>query len=246
MLGDYLPTYRLRLSTFRLELGIAHSEEVASWVAETCAKDDRKPDFLADDFAWTEASPAERGRNVLLWYHRTLGRWTPEDWTLPFAVFYNGRGVGIQELSAKDFAVNREVRARSWTGRAYHGRGIGTAIQAMALDFAFAGLDAAWATTTTCDGDAASARIAQKLGYLADGREYRVVQGERRLDWRWRLSREDWERCEEYRRHETRIEGCGRGVEDVFAMFGIGDDGLEGRLEPGPGVSRTPIRPKAL
>lgn len=243
-LGAYLPIYRIRLRTFRLELSVPNNELYA-WVADVAVKEGRRPDFIADDFPWSDASPVERGRSVALWFHSTLGRWSPENWTLPFGVFYNGRAIGVQELSGKDFAVSREVRTRTWTGRAYHGKGIGTAIHAMALDFAFAALAADWATTTTCDGDEASARIARKLGYELDGRELRVVQGVRRTDQRWQLSREGWGSCEEYLRHDTQIEGFDPSVEDVLHMFGIGEDDTEGRLGPGPGLSKTPIRPKA-
>ncbi|HEX2145484.1 MAG TPA: GNAT family protein [Glycomyces sp.] len=215
MLADHLPIYKLRLRTERLELRLPDQDEIAA-LADVAADGVHDPNFMPFLFPWTAVSPAERGRSVALWCHRAIGRWTAENWTLPFTVFYEGHPVGIQEIDGKDFAINREVGTGSWIGRAYHGKGIGTEMRAAVLHFGFAGIGALQARSASFDGNEASAGVSSKLGYQADGVEYHSVQGERRLDRRWRLSREDWEA---HRRHEVAIEGLD---EDVLEMLGLG------------------------
>ncbi|MDA1358291.1 GNAT family protein [Glycomyces luteolus] len=215
-LADHLPIYRLRLRTERLELRIARDDEIGA-LADAAAAGVHDPDFMPFLFPWTDATPAERGRSVALWCHRVIGRWSKDDWTLPFTVFFEGRPIGIQEIDGKEFALKREVGTGSWLGLANHGKGIGTEMRAAVLHFAFSGLGADWATSASFDGNAASAGVSRKLGYQADGREYHIVQGVRRLDWRWRLSREDWEA---HRKHEVAIDGLDA---EVLAMLGLGE-----------------------
>ena len=84
-------------------------------------------------------SPRTR-RGVLqhLWAWR--GSLTSENWKLPFAVYEDGRLVGVQELSATHFRVTRTVESGSWLGQGAQGRGLGTEMHAAVLHLAFDGL----------------------------------------------------------------------------------------------------------
>ncbi|WP_026929736.1 GNAT family N-acetyltransferase [Glycomyces tenuis] len=217
MLSDHLPIYKLRLRTERLELRLPDLEELGR-LADAAADGIHDPDFMPFLFPWTDTTPEGRGRSVALWCHRVIGRWANDDWQIPFTVFHEGEPIGIQELGGKQFALSREVSTGSWMGLAYQGKGLGTEMRAAVLHFAFAGLGADWATSASFDGNEASAGVSRRLGYKGDGVEYHIVQGERRLDWRWRLSREDWEAN---RRHEVAIEGLD---EDVLEMLGMAEE----------------------
>src|SRR5690606_1903100 len=208
MLRDHLPIYGLRLRTERLELRLPDLEEVGA-LADVAAEGIHDPDFMPFLFPWTDTTPAGRGRSVALWAHRVLGRWENDDWQFPFIVFYEGRPIGVQEAHGRNFALTREIDTGSWIGLAYQGKGIGTEMRAAVLHFAFAGIGAEWATSGSFDDNEASAGVSRRLGYRADGVKYEVVQGKRRLERRWRLSREDWEAN---RRHEVAIEGLDEGV----------------------------------
>ncbi|WP_026925241.1 GNAT family N-acetyltransferase [Glycomyces arizonensis] len=216
MLSDHLPIYRLRLRTERLELRLPDAEELAG-LADVAADGIHDPGFMPFLFPWTDTTPAKRGRSVALWYHRCIGRWESGNWHVPFVVFYEDEPIGIQEIGSRKFAVSREVDTGSWIGLAHQGKGIGTEMRAAVLHFAFAGIGADWATSASFDGNEASAGVSHRLGYRADGVKYEVVQGKRRLERRWRLSREDWEAN---RRHEVAIEGLDEGVRE---MLGLGD-----------------------
>jgi len=217
MLADHLPVHRLRLRTERLELRLPDSEELGA-LADAAAEGVHDPDFMPFAVPWTENGPAAAGRSVALWYHRCIGRWEPGNWSFPFTVFHEGRPIGVQQLHGKAFAIGREVGSGSWMGRAHQGKGLGTEMRAAVLHLAFTGLDAEWATSASFDGNAASAGVSRRLGYRADGFEHLIVQGERKLDWRWRLAREDWEAN---RTHEVTVEGLDQ---DVLDMFGLGKE----------------------
>ena len=84
------------------------------------------------------------------------------------------RPIGIQELRATGFATLRTVETGSWLGRAFQGKGIGTEMRAAVLALAFDGLGAEVATSGAIDGNAASRRVSEKLGYEPNG-ESRVA-----------------------------------------------------------------------
>lgn len=217
MITDWLPIYRIRLRTERLELRLPDLDELAA-LAGVAADGVHDPDFMPFMTPWTDVEPAQRGRSVALWYHRAIGGWQADEWHLPFVTFFEGRPIGVQIIGAKKFSTTKEVNTGSWIGLTYHGKGIGTEMRAAVLHLAFAGLGADWATSASFDGNEASAGVSRKLGYQADGIEFHEVQGVRRLDRRWRLSREDWEAN---RRHDVAVEGLD---EDVREMVGLGEE----------------------
>ncbi|WP_030159315.1 GNAT family N-acetyltransferase [Glycomyces sp. NRRL B-16210] len=218
MLADHLPVLRLRLRTERLELRLPADHDELSALADTAAAGVHDPAFMPFNIPWTDGSPAERGRSVALWYHRAVGRWDAEHWSIPFTVFRQGAPIGVQVLAGKRFAITREVDSGSWLGLAHQGNGLGTEMRAAVLHLAFAGLEAQTARSGSFDGNDASAGVSRRLGYHPDGEEYLVVQDRRRHMQRWRLDRENWEA---HREHEVAIDGLDQ---DVLEMLGLGTD----------------------
>jgi RimJ/RimL family protein N-acetyltransferase len=221
MIAEYLPVFRLRLRTERLELRLPDFDDLEQ-LAAAAADGIHDPDFMPFLVPWTAVPPRERARGTVLWMMRTIGNLSAEAWQLPFVTVFEGRVVGMQEIYGKEFKLKREVESGSWLTMAQHGKGIGTEMRAAVLALAFSGLGADYATSASFDGNAASAGVSRKLGYQGDGFEFHVVRGERRLDWRWRLSRADWE---SHRRHEVTIEGLD---DEVLAMLGLGSEADKG------------------
>jgi RimJ/RimL family protein N-acetyltransferase len=215
MLADHLPIYRLSLRTERLELRLpANFDEIAK-LAEVAVAGVHDPGFMPFGIPWTAGEPKAVARGVALWYHRAIGRWDDQSWTLPFYVFHEGEPIGVQDIKGAEFTATREVSTGSWIGRVHQGKGLGKEMRAAVLHLAFAGLDADYATSGSYDGNAASAGVSRSLGYREDGIKLPVVQGVRRIEQRWRLSREDWEA---HRTHEVAIEGLD---DDVLDMLGL-------------------------
>lgn len=215
-LTDYLPVYKIRLRTERLELRLPDFADMAA-LADEAAAGIHGPEFMPFVVPWTETSPQQRGRDTILWNLRVLAACTPQHWTLPFVTLLDGEVVGKQEVGAKDFKATREATTGSWLGIAHHGKGIGTEMRAAVLHFLFEGLGADYALSDSLDGNGPSEGVSRRLGYRADGIDHQVLKGERVISRRWRLSREDWEAN---RKHEVAIEGLD---EDVLAMLGLAE-----------------------
>jgi RimJ/RimL family protein N-acetyltransferase len=156
---------------------------------------------------WTR-SP-DRGRAVLQHQWRCRGEVTPERWTVNFVVRAGGAVVGTQGLSARSFALLREVRTGSWLGLAHQGRGFGTEMRAAVLAFAFDHLGARTARSSAFVDNARSHGVSRRLGYRADGTELVEREGAATTDVRllvdpagfvrpgWTLQVEGLEPCQE-------------------------------------------------
>lgn len=215
-LTDYLPVYRLRLRTERLELRMPDLDDLVA-LADQAAAGVHSPDFMPFLTPWTECEPLERGRRTLTHQMSVIAGITPENWMLPLVVVHDGQVIGIQEVGAKEIKATREANTGSWLALTHHGRGFGTEMRAAVLEFVFTGLSADFALSASFEGNRASEGVSRKLGYQPDGIDHHVLQGVRRQDNRWRLTRADWEA---HRKHEVAIEGLDA---EVLASLGLGD-----------------------
>lgn len=82
-----------------------------------------------------------------------------------------------QDVSATDFARERMVLTGSWLGQQFQGRGYGTEMRAAVPELAFTGLGAELAVSGALTGNAASARVSEKLGYVAEGERFVEPRG---------------------------------------------------------------------
>ncbi|MEV3935899.1 GNAT family protein [Glycomyces sp. NPDC049804] len=215
-LTDYLPAYRLRLRSERLELRLPDLDDLVA-LADEAAAGVHGPDFMPFVVPWTECEPVERGRRTLMHQLGVIAGITPERWMLPLVAVHEGKVIGMQEVGAADFKATREARTGSWLGLAHHGRGFGTEMRAAVLEFVFTGLGADFALSASFEGNGPSEGVSRKLGYKADGIDHKVLDGVRRQDNRWRLTRADWEAN---RKHEVAIEGL-----DAEVLASLGLDG---------------------
>jgi RimJ/RimL family protein N-acetyltransferase len=108
--------------------------------------------------------------------------------------FLDGRAIGTQGVSAKDFATTREVETGSWLGEEFQRRGYGFEQRAAVLEFAFRGLEAHAATSGALLHNVASQRISEKLGYRVTGTREIAPRGEPVLHYDYRIERDEW-RC---------------------------------------------------
>jgi RimJ/RimL family protein N-acetyltransferase len=115
-------------------------------------------------------SLAENERRLFcMGYWRALGTWDPASWVLHLAVEHGGELVGVQTLEADDFPVLRTVDSASWLVPAMRGRGLGTAMRAAVLAFAFERLGAVSAISSATTENKASLGVSRRLGYVDNG-----------------------------------------------------------------------------
>ena len=145
-----------------------------------------------DDLEIDPSLPDDRTLAVFQGYWRAQGRWSVEDWALSFLVQYREQAVGVQVLEGSDFPLLRTVDSASWLVSSARGRGIGKAMRAAVLDFAFTSLRAQAAVTSAWHDNAASLGVSRSLGYLPNG-EHRRRRGDRAdVMASLRLSRSHW------------------------------------------------------
>jgi RimJ/RimL family protein N-acetyltransferase len=175
---DPWPVRHLVLRTPRLELRPADDDGLFA-LAELARLGVHAPELMPFVTPWTDATPEERAVDVLRWHWGQRAALRPERWSVAFLVRVDGRVVGMQEVSAGEFAVTREVETGSWLGLRHQGRGFGTEMRAAVLLFAFDHLGATRARSGAFLDNAASLRVSEKLGYRRDGTEVHARRGTR-------------------------------------------------------------------
>ncbi len=189
--NPYWPLFDVRVRTPRLEIRLPTDEDLYRLVALV---DDGVHDPATMPFAspWTDAPAPRRARESLQWWWGRRAQWRPDDWSFTGAVFVDGEPVGVQDLSAKQFATLRTVGTGSWIGRRHQGRGLGKEMRAAVLHLAFDGLGAEAAHSGAFDDNAASLAVSRSLGYSANGEQLELRRGRPARMVNLRLDRAAW------------------------------------------------------
>ena len=204
------PLRDLVLRTPRLELrpdddaGLAELVEVARGGVHP-------PDEMPFLVPWTDADPRHPGRGMLQYSWSRRADLAPERWTLDLLVRRDGRVIGVQGLSGRDFAVTPEVSTGPWLGLAHQGDGVGTEMRAAVLLFAVDHLGAVRARSSAFSDNVRSLRVSEELGYRPDGTSTEVRRGRSTLDRRLVLEAADLVRPE----WELEVEGVD-GVRELL------------------------------
>ncbi|MDR7301839.1 GNAT family N-acetyltransferase [Haloactinomyces albus] len=196
------------------------------------------PETMPFGFPWTDAPAEELGCNTLQHHWKLRAELTPGSWTLNFLVRRDGRVIGTQGLTAKNFAITREVHTGSWIGRRHQGQGYGTEMRAAALAFAFDHLDAEQARSDAFTDNPASRGVSRKLGYVEDGVQRQARRGESADVVRLLLTRE---RFDVYRpRWKPAVAGIEQCLPMLVAAQGRNRTGPRERgISPARGEGRT-------
>jgi RimJ/RimL family protein N-acetyltransferase len=191
---DVIPLYRLRLLTPRLELRLGTDEELIE-LGRLAEKGVHPPDEMPFAAAWTDRIGEPDFLDGFLAFHRGhLETWSPAKWELGLLVWTRDtlELVGTQGLFAQRFAERKRVGTGSWLGRAYQGRGIGTEMRAAVLELAFRGLGADRAESDWLEGNEASRRVSEKLGYVEYVVGTKSPRGTPVAEHGVAIEREDW------------------------------------------------------
>jgi RimJ/RimL family protein N-acetyltransferase len=185
---DISPLFDLRLRTPRLELRLPTREELVE-LRELARAGVHPPEFMPFTVAWTDDPELAD----FLDYHELRRReWSVEAWHLELGVWLEGDLAGVQAVTADDFPATRTVMTGSWLGRRFQRQGIGTEMRTAVLELAFRGLRANVARSGAIEGNAASLRVSQKLGYRVVGSGTVSPRGVEVGHTDVELRREDW------------------------------------------------------
>jgi RimJ/RimL family protein N-acetyltransferase len=197
------PFAALRVRTRTLELRCPDDDDLVA-LARLAAEGIHDPATMPFFVPWTRAQSPDLERGLLQHAWGRRAALTPDDWSLHFCVCIDDVMVGVQEISAKRFAVRRTVETGSWLVQRAQGRGIGTEMRAAVLHFAFAGLGADEACSGSFVDNLASAAVSRRNGYAENGEEVIDREGRPARLQHWVLTRERWA---EQQRTDITIEG---------------------------------------
>jgi RimJ/RimL family protein N-acetyltransferase len=205
---DLAPLFDLRLQTPRLELRLPTAEELEV-LRQVALGGIHPPEFMPFTVAWTDDPELAEFHG----YHEMRRReWRADEWHLELGVFVEGEPAGIQALESRNFAETRTVGTGSWLGRRFQGSGVGTEMRTAVLELAFRGLGAEVARSGAVDGNVASLRVSEKLGYREIGRGTASPRGVELSHTDVALRREDW-------RPPVGVEI--EGLEPCLPLFGL-------------------------
>jgi RimJ/RimL family protein N-acetyltransferase len=163
---DVAPLYDLRVRTPRLELRLGSHDEIVE-LGRLAEKGVHPSDEMPFAVAWTDRIGEPDFLDGFAAFHEQhLADWSPDEWNLNLLVWERDTLVGTQSVGARNFATRRQVATGSWIARAHQRRGIGTEMRAAVLELAFRGLGAARAESSWLEGNVASKRVSEKLGYV--------------------------------------------------------------------------------
>lgn len=167
-LEEIWPLFGLEITTPRLTLRPVRDVDLPGLVQAALdgVHDAERTPFSVP---WTDADPADLPQNLAAYQWNLRNLVNRHKWTVAFAVHFEGRVVGSQDLGAYDFANRRTVSTGSWLTKSVHGRGLGTEMRAALLLFAFDTLGAQWAESGAAIWNGASLGVSQKLGYELNG-----------------------------------------------------------------------------
>jgi RimJ/RimL family protein N-acetyltransferase len=165
--------------------------------------------------AWTDGIGKPGFVESFVEHHRMLRRtWSQESWGLNLGVFRCGEPLGTQSMRGNEFAQSRIVDTGSWLGRRHQRQGFGTEMRSAILGLAFDGLGAVAATSGWLEGNVASRRVSERLGYAEVGEGVASPRGVPVTEHRMRLERMVWEQ-----RVPAAVELV--GLEPCLPLFGL-------------------------
>ncbi len=201
-LSTIWPPYEVRITAGDLELTIIRDEDLPGLVELVL---DGVHDRATMPFSvpWTDVDPTRLPADFLRYHWSTRSAFTPERFSLDFAVRRAGELVGTQGLHAEDFAVTRTAETGSWLARRFHGQGIGTRMRRSVCAFAFDELDAVEITSGAFVDNPASLAVSRKVGYRPNGTRRVARRGEPAINQRLVLTPGDFVRGDD----ETTVTG---------------------------------------
>lgn len=201
--AELWPLFGLAVRTPRVELRYPDDDLVFRLV-ELSRRGVHDPATMPFGVAWTDQESPDFERNSLKHHWRNRVEHSADAWHVAFAVLVDGEVVGVQGISAEQFAQTRQASTGSWLGQAFQGRGIGKEMRAAVVHFAFAGLGAQRCLSGAWHDNASSLGVSRSLGYVDNGEDVALRRGAPDRQVRLLLTREVWERS---RRDDIEVVG---------------------------------------
>lgn len=137
-----------------------------------------EPDRMPFSFPWTDPTGADQDRQFMQYHWRARAEVSVQQWQLDLGVWRDGRFVGVQGVSTRDFPVTRTGETGSWLGRGFQGAGIGTLMRQVICVLCFDHLGFEEVTSGAFADNPASQAVSRKVGYRPNGVQRYARRGE--------------------------------------------------------------------
>ena len=209
---DVWPLFGLTLTSPRLTLRIVRDNDIPA-LLEAAYAGIHDPARMPFKVPWTDAEPEQMRRDFARHQWRQRISVQPNNWVLNFAVLYDGKPIGIQDLRAADFSVRKTVTSGSWLTQQHQGSGLGTEMRAAMLLFAFDHLGAEIAESSAASWNQASLGVSRHLGYEDNGTTRRTPRsGQLDEEQRLQLTSVDFTRPS----WNVKVEGLAGALRDLI------------------------------
>lgn len=174
-LEEIWPPYALTISCGDLSLSPVRESDLPELAALAAGGVQTHPGaFIVD---WDKGTPEEVARSMATYHWRTRAEATPQNWRVEFTARLAGEAIGVQSAGARAFAQRRTVGTGSWLGRQHQGHGIGTLMRQTIAAAFFDHFGARELVTSYFEGNEASRRVSEKVGYAPNGSLMEVSAG---------------------------------------------------------------------
>lgn len=174
-LEDVWPPFALSIRRGHMELSPVRESDYPELaeIADGGVRRDDIPAFLVN---WDSGTPVEIAQSIAQYQWSTRANYRINDWTIEFTVRVDGRAVGVQGVSATDFPRTRSVSTGSWLALHEQGKGYGTQMRRAAVSAFADHFGASTFHSGFFEGNVASRRVSEKLGYSPNGVKTLIAQ----------------------------------------------------------------------
>jgi RimJ/RimL family protein N-acetyltransferase len=167
-LADLWPPFGLRVTCGPLVLRPVRDTDFPE-VFAVLHRGVHAPDRMPFYVPWTRAEGTQLERQFLQYHWGMRSSLSPDAWSVDLGVWRDGRFVGMQGVSTKDFPVTRTGETGSWLGQEFQGRGTGTLMRQAICVLCLDHLGFEEVTSAAFTDNPASLAVSRKVGYRADG-----------------------------------------------------------------------------
>lgn len=167
-IAEYWPPFALHLRSGDMELSPVRDSDLPE-LAAIASGGVRRDDVQAFFVDWDSGNDAQIARSLAQYHWDTRASLTVDSWTIEFTVRVGGEVIGIQGVSAQQYPLTRTVSTGSWLSKDQQGRGFGTRMRSLVVGAFIREFAARRFDTGYIDGNIASRRVSEKIGYSPNG-----------------------------------------------------------------------------
>ncbi|SDR81769.1 Protein N-acetyltransferase, RimJ/RimL family [Brevibacterium sandarakinum] len=174
-LEEVWPPFALRIRCGDMELSPVRESDYSELadIADGGVRQHNLPAFLVN---WDSGTREEIARSMAQYQWNTRANFQVNDWTIEFTVRVGSRVVGVQGVSAQHFPHTRSVSTGSWLALHEQGQGYGTRMRRIAVTAFADHFDAVSFHSGFFEGNEASRKVSERLGYSPNGVKTIVAQ----------------------------------------------------------------------